>query len=163
MKKVCLLFVLMFLLTGCSFQTFEQVHDGEEVPAMAVPATVQINLPEDAASPTMQGESGTLYFCGDYDIGVEILPSGNLSSTLQSLTGFEKENLNLIQTVRGGAVCYEGVWSAVGEAGDMIGRVLVLDDGKYHYCVSVMANADNAGTYAEEWNKVLSSVVLTDA
>ena len=130
MKKVCLIFALMLLLTGCSFQTFEQVQDGDDVPAMAIPATIRMDLPEDAAAPAMQGESGTLYFCGGYDIGVEILPSGNLNSTLQALTGFEKENLNLIQTVRSEAVCYEGVWSAAGEAGDMIGRILVLDDGK---------------------------------
>lgn len=162
MKKFGLIFALMLLLTGCSMQTFETVEDQNDVQAMAKPAALLIDLPEDAAAPAMQGESGSLYFCGDYDITVEILPSGNLSGTLQSLTGFERKELELIQTQRCGVDCYEGVWSAAGEAGDHIGRVLILDDGSFHYCVSIMAMAQDAGACAEEWNTVLASVALAE-
>lgn len=162
MKKLCIVAAIVLLLSGCSLQTFEKVEDGNDVPAMADPATLLIDLPETAAAPAMQGSSGSLYFCGDYDITVEILPSGNLSQTLKTLTGYEKEELGLMQTERCGAACYEGAWSAAGEAGDHIGRVLVLDDGSFHYCVSIMAAADSAGSCAEEWNAVLASVALTE-
>ena len=160
MKKVVFLLMLMFALCGCSVQTFEKVEDPNDVAVLAKPATLLLDLPEEAAAPTMQGETGTLYFCGDYDITVEIIPSGNLDKTLQTLTGFERKELDLMQTVRCGAECYEAVWSAAGEAGDHIGRVLVLDDGSYHYCVSIMAMAEDAGETGKSWNKIMESVAL---
>ena len=162
MKKAIVFLLLMLVLTGCSLQTFETVEDGNDVTVMAEPATLLIDLPEDAAALTMQGSAGSLYFCNDYDIAVEILPSGNLSSTLQILTGFDRQNLELMQTVRCGVDCYEGAWSAAGEAGDHIGRLLILDDGSFHYCVSIMTMADNAGACTEEWNEILSSVALAE-
>lgn len=163
MKKLLLMLCTMLLLTGCAAQTFETVDDLNDVQAMATPATLLLDLPEEAAAPAMQGSSGTLYFCGDYDIMVEIMPSGNLSNTLQILTGFQREELELMQTVRCGVDCYEGVWSAAGEAGDHVGRVLVLDDGSFHYCVSVMAMAEDAGQCAEDWNEILESVALAES
>ncbi|MBE6958673.1 MAG: hypothetical protein E7447_05950 [Ruminococcaceae bacterium] len=162
MKKLCVILVMMLLLTGCSLQTFEKVEDQNDVQAMASPAKFLLDLPETAAAPAMQSGTGKIYFCGDYDIAVEILPSGNLSNTLQTLTGYEKEELELVKTVRSGVACYEGVWSAAGEAGDHIGRVLVLDDGNFHYCVSILAPAETAGECVEEWNTVLSSVALAE-
>jgi len=43
-----------------------------------------------------------------------------------------------------------------------VGRVLVLDDGKFHYCVSIMAMAADAGDCMEDWNEVLQSVALAE-
>ena len=162
MKKAVVCFLLMLILTGCSMQTFETVDDGNDITVMAEPATLLIDLPENASALTMQGSSGSLYFCDDYDIAVEILPSGNLDGTLQTLTGFDRQDLELMQTLRCGVDCYEGVWSAAGEAGDCIARFLILDDGCFHYCVSMMTMADNAGACAEEWNVILSSVALAE-
>lgn len=163
MKKMLVIFLAMLLLSGCAAQTFETVDDLNDVQAMATPATLLLDLPEEAAAPAMQGSSGTLYFCGDYDIMVEVMPSGNLSNTLKTLTGFQREELELMQTMRCGVDCYEGVWSAAGEAGDHVGRVLVLDDGSFHYCVSVMAMAEDAGDCAEDWNEILESVALAES
>lgn len=163
MKKLLLMLCAMLFLSGCAAQTFEKVEDLNDVQAMAQPAALLVDLPEEAAAPAMQGSSGTLYFCGDYDIMVEVMPSGNLSSTLQTLTGFQREELELMQTDRCGVDCYEGVWSAAGEAGDHVGRVLVLDDGSFHYCVSIMAMAEDAGDCVEQWNEILESVALAES
>lgn len=162
MKKLWMVLVVMVLLTGCSLQTFETVEDLNDVPAIAQPATLLIDLPEEAAAPAMEGSSGTLYFCGDYEIMVEVMPSGNLDRTLETLTGFCSDELKLMKTDRCGADCYESAWSAAGEAGDHVGRVLILDDDDFHYCVSVMASAENAGSCAEEWNEILESVALAE-
>ena len=162
MKKFFLILCAMFLLTGCSTQTFETIGDSVDVSVMAKPATLLLDLPEEAAAPAMQGTTGTIYFCENYDITVEIMPSGNLDSTLQILTGFGRDELNIIKTKRCGADCYEAVWSAAGEAGDHIGRVLVIDDGSYNYCVSIMSMADVAGQYNEAWNQILESVALAE-
>ena len=163
MKKLWMVLVVMVLLTGCSVQTFETVEDLNDVPAIAQPATLLIDLPEEAAAPAMEGTSGTLYFCGDYEIMVEIMPSGNLDRTLETLTGFGSNELKLMKTDRCGADCYESAWSAAGEAGDHVGRVLVLDDSSFHYCVSVMAASENAGSCAMEWNEILDSVALAES
>lgn len=162
MKKILCMFIAVFLLAGCSAQTFEKVEDMNDVQAMVTPATLLMDLPEEAAAPAMQGSSGTLYFCGDYDIMVEVMPSGNLNSTLQTLTGFGRDELKLIQTIRCGVDCYEGVWSAAGEAGDHVGRVLILDDGSFHYCISVMAMAEDISACAGDWNSLLTSVALAE-
>lgn len=162
MKKIIALVCVMLLFSGCSVQTFEGVEDLNDVQTVANPATLLLDLPEEASVSAMQGSSGTLYFCDDYDIMVEVMPSGNLSNTLQILTGFEREELDLMQTMRCGVDCYEGVWSAAGEAGDHVGRVLVLDDGSYHYCVSVMSLAEDAGECADDWNLLLESVALAE-
>lgn len=163
MKKLLVILIAMVLLSGCAAQTFEKVEDLNDVQAVATPATLLLDLPEEAAAPAMQGASGTLYFCGDYDIMVEVMPSGNLSNTLQTLTGFDREELELMQTDRCGVDCYEGVWSAAGEAGDHVGRVLILDDGSFHYCVSIMAMAEDAGDCLEDWNEILESVALAES
>lgn len=163
MKKVLLWICAMLLLSGCSMQTFEKVEDLNDVPTLAKPATLLMDIPEEAAVPAMQGSSGTLYFCGNYDIMVEVMPSGNLNDTLQTLTGFGREELNLMKTDRCGVDCYEAAWSAAGEAGDHVGRVLILDDSNYHYCVSVMAMAEDAGQCADDWNQLLESIALTES
>ena len=162
MKKVAWLLCLVFLLCGCSVQTFEKVDDSNAVSAMATPATLLMDLPEEAAAPAMQGETGTLYFCGDYDITVEVIPSGDLNKTLQTLTGFDQAELDVMQTKRCGTDCYETVWSSAGEAGDYIGRVLVLDDGNFHYCVSVMAMSEDGGQCSDDWNLLMESVALAE-
>ena len=163
MKKLLVILIAMVLLPGCAAQTFEKVEDLNAVQAVATPASLLLDLRVEAAAPAMQGASGTLYFCGDYDIMVEVMPSGNLSNTLQTLTGFDREELELMQTDRCGVDCYEGVWSAAGEAGDHVGRVLILDDGSFHYCVSIMAMAEDAGDCLADWNEILESVALAES
>ena len=162
MKKMLVILIVMMILTGCTAQTFEKIEDLNDVQTMAQPATLLVDLPEEAAAPAMQGSSGTLYFCGDYDIMVEVMPSGNLDNTLQTLTGFGRNELELVQTIRCGVDCYEGVWSAAGEAGDHVGRLLILDDGSFHYCVSVMAMAEDISNCADDWNSILTSVALAE-
>lgn len=163
MKKLCLfLCVLMLSFTGCAAPVFETVDDQNDVAAAAVPATLLIQLPEDAAAPAMNGLYGTLYFCDNYEIMVETVAAGNLDGTLRTLTGFGTEKINPLTTVRCGVPCYEGAWSAAGEAGDQVGRILVLDDGKFHYCVSVIGSAEDAAVYAQDWIRLLDSVSLTE-
>lgn len=162
MKITALILCLLVLLTGCTQEVFETVGDPNDVQVMAVPATLLIDLPESAATPVMEGVSGKLYFCDDYEIMVETLNSGNLDATLQTLTGFSREEMRLLETKRCGVSCYEGAWSAAGEAGDQIGRVMVLDDGVYHYCVSLMTDAKDAAQCQSQWQGILDSVALAE-
>ena len=162
MKKWLLILFCAFLFAGCSSEVFETVDDPNDIPAMATPAQLLLELPEDAATPVMNASGGKLYFCDGFDVTVEVLSSGDLDETLRFLTGFGREELEMLQTKRCGVDCFEGVWSAAGEAGDQVGRFLVLDDGSFHYCVTVFAPAQNAAQSITDWYEVLDSVTLAE-
>lgn len=162
MKTIAVILCLLVLMSGCTQEVFETVDDPIDLQVMAVPATLLIDLPESAAAPVFEGASGKLYFCDDYEIMIETLNAGNLDATLQTLTGFSKEEMQLLETKRCGAACYEGAWSAAGEAGDQVGRVMVLDDGVYHYCISLMTDANDISACAVEWQNIFDSVGLAE-
>lgn len=162
MKILAVILCFVVLMTGCAEDVFETIGDPNDVEVMASPAVLLLDLPTSAASPVMEGASGKLYFCDNYEIMIETLTSGNLDATLRTLTGFSREEIQLLETKRCGVSCYEGVWTAAGEAGDKVGRVMVLDDGCYHYCVSFLTDAEDAAVCASEWQSVLDSVALAE-
>ena len=162
MKITAILLCLVVLLSGCTQEVFETIDDQNDAQVLASAATLLLELPDSAAAPVMEGASGKLYFCDDYELMIETLTAGNLDATLRTVTGFGREELQLLETKRCGVVCYEGVWTAAGEAGDQIGRVMVLDDGIYHYCVSFLSAAEDAAACAAEWQGVLDSVALEE-
>jgi len=74
------------------------------------------------------------------------------------LCGYETDKVRLMESNQDGDKRYEWVWSAVGEDGDQIGRAVVLAQGDYHYCVSVMALAQSAGALEQEWTALFASL-----
>ena len=164
-RKIWIVLVaLAALLPGCASQpVFEQVQDvyaPVELPA----GTVTLQLPGDAAVFTAGEENGNaLYFCDEYTLSIQTLEGGNLSGTLEAMTGYSLSALTVMETERSAAACYECVWASAGEGGDQVGRLLLLDDGIYHYVVTVMADADAAGALRETWDALFSSVSLNTA
>lgn len=159
MKKLCFLLVFVLLLAGCqAAPTFETMEDVYAPQPQSTPRQVALDMPENVQ--TIVGDSGKLYLCEGYDITVETFASGDLNSTVQLLTGFAPDALTMLQTAASGVRRYECVWTAAGENGDTVGRAVVLDDGQYHYCVTVMSDADTAGEQAGAWQELLSSVKL---
>lgn len=163
MKKCWIVLVMAAFLSGCGSQeTFETVTDTVVVPVMAQMAELQVALPEEAAMPSMEnGDTGKLYLCDGYTITVHTEPAGDLEKTLLQSTGFSGDRLTVMKTERGGIDRYECVWSAAGEGGDQVGRAVILNDGSYHYVVTVMADFSVAGELTEEWQKILDSVTLS--
>ena len=162
MKKLWAVLILGALLTGCSAkETFETVSDLLDVPVMAQMQQLELSIPDEAAVPSMEDtEAGRLYLCDGYTLTVQTMDAGDLDRTLRQLTGYEKSQLTLMQTKRDGVDRYECVWSAAGENGDQIGRVIILDDGGYHYSVTAMAPADDAGQLTATWQKIFDSAKL---
>lgn len=161
MKRFVWMLVAAVLLSGCAAQeTIETVADLVAVPAVAVPKTVLLELPEEAAAAAMQNtDTGTVYLCEDYTVTVEYLPSGDLDKTLRTLTGFGRDALTVMET--GTAIPrYDCAWCSQAEEGDMIGRTAVLDDGEYHYAVSVLAKAELGGELEDAWNTLFESITL---
>ena len=160
MKKVCVIFAMVMLLSGCAAQqTFETVGDDYAQQVIAE-QTVHYRLPEDAAYQTVQSEYGQLYFCDGYEMTVQTMPAGDLNETLRQLTGFPKDDLTVIQTSLTDASKYECVWTAAGEGGDMVGRAVILDDGNYHYCMTVMAMQEHAAQLRDTWKTLIDSFTL---
>ena len=162
MKKFVALTLLMMLLTGCGAQqTLETISD-DYVQAVSAPLwQMVLDVPQDASVTVLQGEDrGKLYLCQDYTITVLTFASGDLHTTLRTLTGYEKENLTLMQTMQEDAKRYECVWSAAGEGGDQVARACLLDDGNYVYAVTVMAEESQAGELTDVWKELFDSFRL---
>lgn len=162
MKKFCVLLLCLFLLTGCAeAPVFEQVDDVYNPSKAPEPKTIRMTLPNDASSQVLSGDTGTLYFCDGYEIMVQTMASGDLDGTLKTLTGYEREELSVLQTRAGEVKRYECAWTSAGEGGDRVGRVVVLDDGSYHYSVAIMADALDAGALLESWQALFGTIVLS--
>ena len=130
---------------------------------MAQMQQLEVALPKEATAPTLQSEdAGALYLCDGYSLSIQTMAAGDLDATLCSLSGFSKDQLTVMATEKHGVRRYDCVWSAAGEGGDQVARSVILDDGNYHYAVTVMADFASAGDLADTWKGILDSVKFSD-
>ena len=163
MKKLVIGLMLTLLLTGCGAkETLETIADEIPLqPVLAAPAEISVRLPDNAVSPVLESDTEQVYFCEDYEIAIETRSSGDLGSTITALTGFDPDQLTVMHTKTDDADRYEFVWASAGEEGDRLGRAVVLDDGSYHYCMSVLRDAENPKKSQVVWSDVFSSFSLS--
>ncbi len=162
MKKIVIIILMLCLLAGCSdAATFETLGNIPQQPSTEpVRQQVVLELPEEAAEDVFSGEEETLYVCQDYTISLKTLSSGDLSGSIQGICGYEKEKLTVLESSVGELARYDWVWTSAGEAGDLVGRAAILDDGNYHYCLTVLAPAEESGELAKQWNALFRSFRL---
>lgn len=158
MKKMVWMIVLAGLLCGCrAEETLETVNDEWIIPAMAQPRQISVCLPDNAVAPVLEQEGRQLYMAEGYEIMVETLAAGDLNATIRAVSGYGKEQLTVLETRQEDAARYEFVWTTAGEKGDRLGRAVILDDGDYHYCMSVLRDT---GDTQIVWRDVFSSFAL---
>ena len=158
MKQFIAVLMIMLLLCGCGAEeTMETVADELVVPVMAQPKQIRAELPGEAAMPAVEGSSGRIYVCEDYEIVIQTYPSGDLDATVQELSGYSRQDLTVLETDQGGVDRYDFVWASAGEGGDQLGRAVILDDGNYHYVVTVLGSEDSAGEMTDVWQDMLDS------
>lgn len=162
MRKIFVLSLCVLLLAGCgSNEALETVADVQTAPVVAAVQRIQVQLPPELSTPVLQSEeTGTLYLCDDYSVTVQTVASGDLNKTIQNATGIRKEELQILQTQKGDAKCYQWVWTANGESGIQVGRGCVLDDGVYHYVLTALADESLAGKVRPVWREIFSSYCL---
>ena len=162
MKKVWCVLALSVLLTGCGANpVWETVTDVADFPAMAQMQQITVKLPTDASVETMDnGQTEKIYLCDGYTVTVQTLSGGDVDKTLRQISGFSKDQLTVMETQTQNGKRYECVWASAGEGEDQVARAVVLDDGSYHYAVTVMAPFSTAGDLASVWQSILSSVSI---
>ena len=149
------------LLLGCGAEeTLETVADEIIQPVMAQPRQITVDLPEGAVAPVLESDSEQVYLCEDYELVLETVAAGDLNATMQRICGYSREDLTVMQTQRDGVDRYEFVWVSAGEKGERLGRAVILDDGNYHYCMSVLRDADSTEKTQIVWRDVFASFTL---
>ena len=64
MKQVIIFLMMLLMLTGCAAQpTYETVNDDITIPEPAQMGQTFVELPAEAASPTIESGSERLYMC----------------------------------------------------------------------------------------------------
>ena len=164
MKKLLMLLALALCLSGCGTQeTFETVEDIQTIEPAAVCQQFAVKLPEEAAAPTFQDDSGAeLYVCQDYTISKQIFSSGDLEKTIQTITGKSQEELQIIKTMQNTYDRYDFVWATAGEDGLQLGRACILDDGNYHYTLSSLTRESASGILQKTFSDMYDSCRLLD-
>lgn len=158
MKIWIVVLVLVLTLAGCAEkEVFETVADEQIVPVMAQPGSITVKLPEEAALPVSESDSGRLYICQDYEIALQTLASGDLDASLRSVSGYGKDDLTILETLRSDMPCYEFTWTCAGESGDRIGQGILMDDGNYHYVMTALWDAEKTESMQLSWSEVFSS------
>lgn len=157
--KIFLCVLLALLLTGCTQpKDFETMSDSYIEPELPLAQKVDFQLPEDAAKAVLESAgTGTLYLCDGYSVAVLTLPAGNLDATLREVTGYGRDKVQLWERKEGDISRFSCVWASAGEGGDQMGKATILDDGNYHYVLSVMAAAEDAGELADTWQQLMDS------
>lgn len=164
MKKMLLVMVMALVLAGCGgeetavFETVGQVsYEPSELPAAGV---ISVDIPEQATAEAMAGEDGAqVYAWEEYEVRVETLEAGDLDRTIQTLTGFSKEDLTVMEQKKGDLKLYQTVWSAAGEEGIRLGRAMIADDGNYHYCVSLLSPEESDSQ--QVYDRLVSSFAVS--
>jgi hypothetical protein len=156
MKKWVWIMALAFVLSGCGTEeTLETVGDEYLQQVVQEKKELVLDVPKNAM--ILESSAGTEYICDGYSVATQVLESGDLSGTLQTVTGLASDALTVVETSAGGVDRYESVWTAAGEGGDTVCRVLILDDGAWHYCVSISAPAEQAGRLQQIWQGLFNS------
>lgn len=163
MKKLWVILLIALLLAGCGKgKTLETVSDVLTEPVVATVQHIRVNLPPEISTPALQSqENGTLYLCDDYSVTVQTLQSGNLEQTIRTVTGLDKESLQIQSTQQGSAKRHQFVWVTTGEEGTQVGRTCILDDGAYHYVLTAMAEETAAQQVQTVWKEIFASFCLT--
>ena len=162
MRKLWMILTLAAALAGCGTQeVMETVADEPAQAVAAQPRQTHVELPEEAVMPAMESEAGILYMCRDFDVCIQTLDGGDMQETIRTVTGYDPEELTILQTRDGELKRSEFVWTAAGEAGEQVCRGAVLDDGNYHYVLTAVISEEYAGQYQEIWNGMFETFTVS--
>ena len=159
MKKLVMILLMLVLLAGCSAAEYEQVQDVYIQQPVRLPAQLLVSLPPDAVQMEADDQS-VLWLCDGYTAAITTQASGDMTSTLRAVTGHDQTQLEVFSWEKDGLMRTECTWISAGEGGDQVARTIILDDGNYHYSLTLQTDAENAGQLQETWQQMLATVTL---
>ena len=127
---------------------------------MAPAREIVVTLPEEAAAPASESDAGVMYQCDGYEIMIQTLEGGDINETIRQISGHERSELTVMYTSLSDTDRYILVWACLGEMGERVGKSVILDDGSYHYTLTVLSDADRCEEYTEVWNRMFDSFTL---
>ena len=161
MKKHIVLLLSALLLTGCASPTWETLGDvSHQDVAAPIMQEMTLTLPNGSAEETWSAKNEKMFICDNYNIHLQTMDGGNIPSSIQNLSGFLPKDLTIMESRCGDHDRYEWVWTTVAEEGDMVSRCVLLDDGNYHYALTLTAAATDAGNLTAQWNALTASFCL---
>ena len=164
MKIVLLLSLLVLFLTGCGarVETWETVEDTVAVTESASPVyDIIVGLPEAAL--TDETDNSRRYETEYLQVETSMFQAKDLNDAVHYLSGFEAENLTILQTTRFDLPEYQFAWYCQTEEGGRLCRADLVMDGTTCYGV-VCSFSEEAGEIAwTEARQVFSAFGLTPA
>ena len=161
MKKVFVVCLLVCLLLGCTSPSYETVMDTMPLILHNAPKEIKLQLPPGTVQPVFENKNtDKLYFCDGYEMILRTVEGGDLQKTVKDISGYDIDDLTVVETKQQELKRYEFVWTAAGENGDRVGRTAVLDDGIYHYTLSLVADAQLAGQLRQTWEDIISTFAV---
>ena len=165
MKQIMLIGLLL-VLCGCQAQpAWEVVEDlqpaGEIIRWQETSCDIELSLPEEAVL-TEQNPNEMLYELGSAEIMTTRFLASDYASAVEYLTGYEAENLNILQTARFDIPEYQFTWYSQTEEGGRLYRADLLVDGITCYAV-VCSVPETDGTFNEQVRQVFSSFSLSQS
>ena len=149
----------LFLLTGCTATpVWETVDDSCETAVQCTDYDLLLPLPNQAeVIGTRNGD--TLYQMGSMEVMTTTFYAADYQTAVKHLSGYEAENLNILQTFRFDLPEYQFVWYSQSEEGGMVYRAdLVMDDMT---CYAVVCGApETDDTFHDGARQVFSSFGL---
>ena len=158
MKKLCLLLTLAVLLCGCNKKDYETRAAPCGVEEITAPGVISIDVPDGLSAPVMSTQEGDrLYIADHYEVSLQTMAGGDIDATLKSCTGFDSSRLTLLETAKDGLKRYDCAFTALGEAAQTVGRLTVLDDGNYHYVLTVITDGAYGAEMTAAWQQLSDS------
>lgn len=157
---VCVL-ISILLFSGCNKSHLETLGDPCAVSTVNKPAQLCIKLPDGQSNPVLAQDNKQLYLFEDLEIAAQTLPGGDLAQTFLDSVGYSIEDLTVIETKVKGLTRYDSVCSVLGEGQEQVVRIVIIDDGLYHYVVTAAVTAEQAEACLADTNYIVDSLSLS--
>ena len=145
---------LALLLCGCQAEMQWETVDDDIVMVSAPaedPYIITFGLPADTEASPLSEDYRSLYVHedGDYEILSDVISAYSLDDALQQVSGFGKDELEVIETSRFGLPEYQFAWVSNSDEGTFLSRASLVEDSDYYYAL-VFSVREGVGTAYED-------------
>jgi len=168
-KRVLILFLLPLLLSACGnpaapAETVTDVVLVEDLTASA-PCRITLAIPDGAQLQPEEGAGMSRYLAedGDFCIDTGSFLAYSPDSAIRQLTGFDRDELDIITTRRFGLPEYRMVWCQTENGCCRVSRASLVEDGQRYYAVVFSAPESSVAGYSGLMREVFASFGLCAA